>query len=86
MTVSRLPNNDGGIQPTILTAKGDLLTATAASTITNLPVGADGTTLVANSSSSTGLCWQAVAPLANPVLNSAMLLMRFLKFDSRPEY
>lgn len=72
MTVSRLPNNDGGVQPTILTAKGDLLTATAASTLTNLAVGSDGMTLVANSSAATGLQWQAVAPLANPVLNSAM--------------
>jgi hypothetical protein len=41
----------------IVTAKGDLLAATGASTITNLPVGADGTTLVANSSASTGVSW-----------------------------
>ena len=38
-----------------VTAKGDLLAATGASTVTNLPVGADGTTLVADSSTSTGL-------------------------------
>ena len=53
-----------------VTAKGDLLAATGASTVTNLPVGADGTTLVADSSTSTGLRYQA--PIQqNPVLNSA---------------
>jgi len=59
MTVSRLPNNDGGIQPTILTAKGDLLTATAASTIKNLPVGANDQILVADSTQSTGMAWKS---------------------------
>jgi hypothetical protein len=40
-----------------VTAKGDLIAATGASTVTNLPVGADGTTLVANSASATGMAW-----------------------------
>ena len=72
MTASRIPSVEGGIQPTLLTAKGDLLTASATSTVTNLPVGADGQTLVANSASASGLQWQAPsAPLQNPVLNSA---------------
>jgi len=57
MTASRIPSVEGGIQPTILTAKGDLLTASATSTITNLPVGTDGQTLVANSSATTGMSW-----------------------------
>ena len=71
MTIGRIPNIQGGIQPTILTNKGDLLTATAASTVTNLPVGADGTTLVANSSSSTGVAWAGPAFVAgkNRIIN-----------------
>ena len=73
MTASRIPNNDGGIQPTLLTAKGDLLTASATSTVTNLPVGADGQTLVANSASASGLQWQSVlSPYAagkNKIIN-----------------
>ena len=73
MTVSRLPNNDGGIQPTILTAKGDLLTATAASTVTNLPAGSNDQVLVADSTTSTGLAWKPYgAPFAagkNAVIN-----------------
>jgi hypothetical protein len=54
-----------------VTAKGDLLAATGASTVTNLPVGADGSTLVANSASATGVAWTAGNPIPNPVLNSA---------------
>ena len=73
MTVSRLPNNDGGIQPTILTAKGDLLTATAASTVTNLPAGSNDQVLVADSTTSTGLAWKPYgAPFAagkNKIIN-----------------
>ena len=45
------------ISKTTVTAKGDLLAATGSGTVTNLPVGADGTTLVANSASATGVAW-----------------------------
>jgi hypothetical protein len=52
------------------TAKGDILVGTGASTEAALNVGADGTTLVANSSASTGLSWATpVASLANPIIN-----------------
>jgi hypothetical protein len=53
-----------------VTAKGDLVAATGSGAVTNLAVGADGTTLVANSSASTGVSWSAGTTLANPVLNS----------------
>lgn len=59
-----------GISPTIVDAKGDLIAATANDTPARLAVGADGSTLVANSAASTGLMW-AGQPYANPVLNSA---------------
>jgi hypothetical protein len=58
MTISRIPSVEGGIQPTLLTAKGDLISATAASTVARLAVGSDAQILVANSSTSTGLEWQ----------------------------
>jgi len=54
-------NVANAIPKATVTAKGDLITATGASTVTNLAVGADGTTLVANSSASTGVSWQAPA-------------------------
>ena len=53
------------------TAKGDILVGTGASTEAALNIGADGTTLVANSSASTGVSW-AGQPFSQPVLNSAM--------------
>jgi hypothetical protein len=53
------------------TAKGSIAAATAASTPANLAVGNNGETLVADSSTSTGLRYQAPVNF-NPVLNSAM--------------
>ena len=57
MTVGRIPSVEGGIQPTLLTAKGDLISATAASTVARLAVGTDAQILVADSTASTGLKW-----------------------------
>jgi hypothetical protein len=57
MTISRIPSVEGGIQPTLLTAKGDLISATAASTVARLAVGSDAQILVADSTASTGLKW-----------------------------
>ena len=61
MTVGRIPSVEGGIQPTLLTAKGDLISATAASTVARLPVGSDAQILVADSTASTGLKWATPA-------------------------
>jgi len=56
-----------------VTAKGDLLAATGASTVANLGVGADGSTLVANSSASTGVSWAGPIATAgkNAIINGA---------------
>jgi hypothetical protein len=54
-----------GIQTTTFTAKGDLIAATASSTISRLGVGANGTVLTANSATATGLEW------ALPVVTAA---------------
>jgi hypothetical protein len=61
MTVGRIPSVEGGIQPTLLTAKGDLISATAASTVAVLPVGTNAQILVADSTASTGLKWATPA-------------------------
>jgi len=61
MTISRIPSVEGGIQPTLLTAKGDLISATAASTVARLAVGSNDQILVADSSTSTGLKWATPA-------------------------
>jgi hypothetical protein len=57
MTVGRIPSVEGGIQPTLLTAKGDLISATAASTVARLAVGSNDQILVADSTTATGLKW-----------------------------
>ena len=66
----QIPN---AIQLSQVTAKGDLLAATGSGTVTNLAVGADGTTLVANSASATGVAWAgpSVAAGKNVVINGA---------------
>jgi len=61
MTVGRLPSIEGGIQPTIVTTKGDLISATAASTPARLGVGSNNTVLTADSAEATGLKWAAPA-------------------------
>ena len=45
---------------TEITAKGDLIVGTGSGTFDNLPAGTNGHTLVANSSTSTGLEWLSV--------------------------
>lgn len=50
-------DDPNAIQNTIVDAKGDLITATAADTPARLAVGNNGETLVADSSASTGLRW-----------------------------
>ena len=57
MTVGRIPVIEGGIQPTLLDAKADLITATANDTPARLGVGANGTVLTADSAEATGLKW-----------------------------
>lgn len=61
MAVARIPSIEGGIQPTLLDAKADLITATANDTPARLGVGANDTVLTADSSTATGLKWAAPA-------------------------
>ena len=71
MTVGRIPVIEGGIQPTIFDAKGDLLTATANDTPARLAVGANDLLLIAASGETTGLKWgggyQAWTPSRNGI-------------------
>jgi hypothetical protein len=61
MTTGRLPSVEGGIQPTIVDAKGDLIAATAADTPARIAVGANDTVLTADSTTATGLKWASAA-------------------------
>jgi hypothetical protein len=63
-------DDSNAIQNAIVDAKGDLIAASAADTPARLAVGSNGETLVADSSTSTGLRYQ-VPVNVNPVLNSS---------------
>jgi hypothetical protein len=63
MTVGRIPSVEGGIQPTILDAKGDLIVATGNDSPNRLAVGANNLVLTADSAQATGLKWAAPDPL-----------------------
>ena len=54
-------NAGNAIAKTIVDAKGDIIAATAADTVSRLAVGANDTVLTADSSTATGLKWAAVA-------------------------
>ena len=75
MTIGRLPSVEGGIQPTIVDAKGDLITATAADTPARLAVGTNGQYLSADSTASTGLAWATVS-------SGGMTLITTTTFDN----
>ena len=53
-------NADAAIAKTIVDAKGDIIAATAADTVSRLAVGANDTVLTADSSTATGLKWASV--------------------------
>jgi len=59
MAIGRIPEPGTGIPESIIAAKGDILTGTANDTPAVLSVGTNGHTLVADSSTATGLAYSA---------------------------
>jgi hypothetical protein len=59
MTVGRIPSVEGGIQPTLLTTKGDIIVATGNATLVRQGVGTDGQVLTADSAQADGVKWAA---------------------------
>lgn len=57
MTVGRIPSVEGGIQPTLLTTKGDIIVATGNATLVRQGVGSNGQVLTADSTQADGVIW-----------------------------
>jgi hypothetical protein len=55
MTVGRIPSVEGGIQPTLLTTKGDIIVATGNATLVRQGVGTNNQVLMADSAQSDGI-------------------------------
>lgn len=70
MTVGRIPSVEGGIQPTLLTTKGDIIVATGNATLVRQGVGANGTVLTANSAQADGVEWAAPAAASGPAFRA----------------
>jgi hypothetical protein len=57
MTAGRIPSIEGGIQPTLLTTKGDIIVATGNATLTRQGVGSNNQVLMADSAQADGIKW-----------------------------
>jgi hypothetical protein len=63
-------NADAAIAKTIVDAKGDIIAATAADTVSRLAVGANDTVLTADSSTATGLKWGTISSGGMTLINT----------------
>lgn len=84
MATGRIPSTEGGIQPTTVDAKGDLIVGTAADTVSRLAVGTNDHVLTADSSTATGLKWAAPAAGGMTLLASGSLSGTYTEITSIP--
>ena len=70
MTVGRIPSVEGGIQPTLLTTKGDIIVATGNAALVRQGVGTNGQVLTADSTQADGVIW------ATPATSALTLIRR----------
>ena len=68
MTVGRIPSVEGGIQPTLLTTKGDIIVATGNATLVRQGVGTNGQVLTADSTQADGVIWATPAASGSTLL------------------
>jgi hypothetical protein len=78
-------NADAAIAKTIVDAKGDIIAATAADTVSRLAVGANDTVLTADSSTATGLKWAAPAAGGMTLISTTTLTGSSVTLSSIPQ-
>ena len=74
----------GVISPTVVDAKGDIIAATAADTVSRLAVGANDTVLTADSSTATGLKWATPAAGGMTLISTTTLSGASIVLSSIP--
>jgi hypothetical protein len=85
MAIGRIPEPGTGIPESIIAAKGDLLTGTANDTPAVLTVGANGTTLVADSATATGLKWDTPASGGMTLISTTTVSSTSVTLGSIPQ-
>ena len=78
-------NASAAINKTIVDAKGDIIAATAADTVSRLAVGANDTVLTADSSTATGLKWAAAAGGSLTLISTTSLTGTTVTLSSIPQ-
>jgi hypothetical protein len=78
-------NAGAAINKTIVDAKGDIIAATAADTVSRLAVGANDTVLTADSSTATGLKWAASASGGMTLISTTTLSGATVTLSSIPQ-
>lgn len=75
LTSNDLDYFNTGVAPSIITAKGDLIVASSATLVDNLPVGADNYILLADSTATLGVRWAVNAGAAGASTPDILMLM-----------
>ena len=75
LTSDDLDYFNDGVAPSIITAKGDLIVASTATLVDNLPVGADGYILTADTTATLGVKWAANSGASGASTPDILMLM-----------
>lgn len=68
--------HDNFVTATTIDAKGDLLAGSAPDTVGRLPIGANGTLLVADSTETLGMAWRSILTLTAPTSSTVPLTVK----------